>query len=54
MVQEVIVLGQIVSKWGIEVDKLKVDLVASRPPPKSVKQVRSLLGHDVGFYSRFI
>ncbi len=53
MVQEGIVLGHIVSKRGIEVDKAKVDLISNLPPPKSVKQIRSFLGH-AGFYRRFI
>jgi hypothetical protein len=53
MVQEGIVLGYIVSKRGIEVDKAKVELIENLPPPTSVKQIRSFLGH-AGFYRRFI
>ncbi|XP_058213682.1 uncharacterized protein LOC131325434 [Rhododendron vialii] len=53
MVQKGIVLGHIVSKRGIEVDKAKVDLISRLPPPTSVKQIRSFLGH-AGFYRRFI
>ncbi|KAI5658431.1 hypothetical protein M9H77_27224 [Catharanthus roseus] len=53
MVTEGIVLGHKVSKEGIEVDKAKIDLIANLPPPKSVKQIRSFLGH-AGFYRRFI
>ena len=53
MVREEIVLGHIVFKRGIEVDKAKVDIIFKLPPPNSVKQVRSFLGH-VGFYRRFI
>lgn len=53
MVQEGIVLGHIVSKRGIEVDKAKVHLIAKLPHPATVKQVRSFLGH-AGFYRRFI
>ena len=53
MVQEGIVLGHVVSKRGIEVDKAKVDLITHLPPPSSVKHVRSFLGH-AGFYRRFI
>ena len=34
-------------------DKAKIDLIASLPPPKSVKEIRSFLGH-AGFYRRFI
>ena len=41
------------TKKGIEVDKAKVDLIASLPVASSVKQVRSFLGH-AGFSKRFI
>ena len=34
-------------------DKAKVDLIENLPPPKSVKEIRSFLGH-VDFYRRFI
>ena len=53
MVKEGIVLGHVVSERGIEVDKAKVDLISKLPPLKSIKQIRSFLGH-VGFYRRFI
>ena len=53
MVTQGIVLGHIVSEKGIEVDKSKIDLIANLPPPKTVKDVRSFLGH-AGFYRRFI
>ena len=53
MVKQGIVLGHVISKKGIEVDKAKIDLIASLPPPKSVKEIRSFLGH-AGFYRRFI
>ncbi|KAJ9553266.1 hypothetical protein OSB04_017311 [Centaurea solstitialis] len=53
MVTERIVLGHKVSKHGIEVDKAKVAVIENLPYPKSVKGVRSFLGH-VGFYRRFI
>jgi hypothetical protein len=53
MVQEGIVLGHIVSKRGIEVDHAKVELIENLPPPTSVKQIRSFLGH-ASFYRRFI
>ncbi|RVW13139.1 Retrovirus-related Pol polyprotein from transposon 17.6 [Vitis vinifera] len=53
MVQQGIVLGHIISKQGIEVDKAKVELIVKFPSPTNVKGVRQFLGH-VGFYRRFI
>jgi len=53
MVTDGIVLGHIVSSKGIEVDKSKIDLIANLPTPKSIKDVRSFLGH-AGFYRMFI
>ena len=53
MVTQVIVLGHIVSKTGIEVDKAKVELISNLPTPKCVRDIRSFLGH-AGFYRRFI
>ncbi|CAL2277472.1 unnamed protein product [Prunus armeniaca] len=53
MVNQGIVLGHVISSKGIEVDKVKIDLIASMPSPTSVKEVRSFLGH-AGFYRRFI
>ena len=53
MVKEGIVLGHVISKKKIKVDKAKVDLIANMSPPKSVKEIRSFLGH-AGFYRRFI
>jgi hypothetical protein len=53
MVTNSIVLGHIVLSTGIEVDKSKIELIVNLPTPKSVKDVRSFLGH-VGFYKRFI
>ena len=53
MVQQGIVLGHIISKEGIEVDKAKVELIVKLPSPTNVKGVRQFLGH-VGFYRRFI
>ena len=46
-------LGHIVLREGIEVDKAKVELILNLPTPKCVKDIRSFLGH-VGFYRRFI
>nr|GEW20144.1 reverse transcriptase domain-containing protein [Tanacetum cinerariifolium] len=53
MVKEGIVLGHKISKYGIEVDRAKVDVIAKLPHPTSVKDVQSFLGH-AGFYRRFI
>ncbi|GKA18002.1 reverse transcriptase domain-containing protein [Tanacetum coccineum] len=53
MVKEGIVLGHKISKFGIEVDRAKVDVITKLPHPTSVKGVRSFLGH-AGFYRRFI
>jgi hypothetical protein len=53
MVSSGIVLGHIVSSKGIEVDKSKIELITKLPTPKTIKDVRSFLGH-VGFYRRFI
>ena len=53
MVKEGIVLGLKISKKGIKVDKAKVDLITNLHPPKSVKEIRSFLGH-ASFYRHFI
>ncbi|GJV53027.1 reverse transcriptase domain-containing protein [Tanacetum coccineum] len=53
MVKEEIVLGHKISKAVIEVDKAKVDVIASLPYPTNVKGIRSFLGH-AELYRRFI
>ncbi|KAH9704470.1 hypothetical protein KPL70_011475 [Citrus sinensis] len=53
MVTSGIVLGHVVSIKGIEVDKAKIEVISKLPQPKTVRDVRSFLGH-VGFYRRFI
>ncbi|RVW79468.1 Transposon Ty3-G Gag-Pol polyprotein [Vitis vinifera] len=53
MVRQGIVLGHIISKKGIEVDKAKVELIVKLPSPTTIKGVRQFLGH-AGFYRRFI
>jgi hypothetical protein len=53
MAQEGIVLGHIVSKRGIEVDRAKVELIENLLSPTSMKQIHSFLGH-AEFYRRFI
>ena len=48
-------LGE-VSFYGtrrIEVDKAKIEGIDKLPPPSSIKDIRSFLGH-AGFYKRFI
>ena len=53
MVESGIVLGHIVSSNGIEVDKAKIDVISNLPSPKTIREIRSFLGH-AGFYRRFI
>ena len=53
MVQEGIVLGHKISHKGIEVDKAKIEIIENLQPPKTVREIRSFLGH-AGFYRRFI
>nr|GEU46594.1 hypothetical protein [Tanacetum cinerariifolium] len=45
MYREGIVLGHKISKYGIEVDRAKVDVIAKLPHLTTVKGVRSFLGH---------
>ena len=53
MVQEGIVLGHLINKEGIQVDKAKVEVIKNLPLPQTQKQLRGFLGH-AGFYRRFI
>ena len=53
MVNQGIVLGNIISIRGIEVDKEKIELISKLSPPTNVKTIRQFLGH-AGFYRRFI
>ena len=53
MVTKGIVLGHVISEKRIEVDKAKIELIAKLSAPKTIKDVRSFLGH-AGFYRRFI
>jgi len=53
MVREGIILGHLVSERGIEVDKVKIEVIEQLPPPNNVKGIRSFLGH-ARFYRRFI
>nr|GEW48432.1 hypothetical protein [Tanacetum cinerariifolium] len=51
--REGIVLGHKISKSGLEVDRAKVNVIATLPHSTTVKGVMSFLGH-AGFYRRFI
>ena len=53
MVNRGIVLGHIISKKGIEVDKTKIEMISKLPSPTNVKIVKQFLGH-ADFYRRFI
>jgi hypothetical protein len=53
MMKQGIVLGHVISHQGIEVDKVKVDLISNLPPPRMVKEIRSFFSH-AGFHRRFI
>ncbi|GJW09324.1 reverse transcriptase domain-containing protein [Tanacetum coccineum] len=53
MCREGIMLGHKISKSGIEVDHVKVDVIAKPSHPTTVKGVRSFLCH-ASFYCRFI
>jgi len=48
-----IVLGHVLSRDGIEVDKVKTDLIVNLPPPTRVKEARSFLGY-ASFCHQFI
>nr|GEY11337.1 DNA-directed DNA polymerase [Tanacetum cinerariifolium] len=50
MVKEGIVLGHKISKQGIKVDKVKIDVISKLPHPTTVKGIRSFLGHAEGVY----
>ena len=53
MIKQGIVLDHIISSKGIEVEKIKVDLIFNLPPPKTIREVRSFLRH-ASFYRHFI
>jgi len=53
MVQEGVVLGHVVSKKGIEVDKAQLEIIEKLRPLTTLKGVRSFLRH-ISFYQRFI
>ena len=53
MVREGIELGHLVSSKSLEVDKAKVEVIQDLALPKSIRELRSFLGH-VSFYRHFI
>ena len=53
MVREGIVLGNLVSTKGLEVDKAKIKVIHDLALPNSIRELRSFLGH-VSFYHCFI
>ena len=53
MVREGIVLGNLVSSKRLKVDKAKVEVIEDLALSKSIRELRSFLGH-VGFYRQFI
>jgi len=53
MVKKGIVLGHVISKEGIEVDKAKIDFIVNLPPLACVREIKSFLGY-AGFYRCFI
>ena len=48
-----VLMGHVVCHDGILVDKEKVAIILDFPPPTSVMQLRSTLGHT-GYYRKFI
>src|SRR5713101_1556914 len=48
-----ILLGHVVCMQGLMMDPMKIAIIVNLPPPKSVKQLRTILGHT-GYYRKFI
>jgi hypothetical protein len=48
-----VLLGHIVCKQGLLVDPSKIAIIVNLPPPTSVKQLSTALGHT-GYYRKFI
>jgi hypothetical protein len=48
-----VLLGHIVCKQGLLVDPSKIAIIVDLPPPTSVKQLHTMLGHT-GYYRKFI
>jgi hypothetical protein len=53
MVREGIVLGHKILEKGIEVNKLKIEVIEQVPPPTNVKGIHIFLGH-ARLYRKFI
>jgi len=53
MIRHEIALGHEISKKRIEVDKIKIEVIAKLSKTKCIKDVQSFLEH-AGFYRRFI
>ena len=53
MVQEGIMLGQLISSKGLEVDKVRIATIQTLTSPTIMRGVRNFLGH-ASFYRRFI
>ena len=51
MVEKGIVLGHVISRKDIEVDKAKIELIVNLPPPTNVKEVRQFLVMQVFIYA---
>ena len=47
--REGVVLGHLLSGKGLEVDKVKIEVIQNLPLPTTLRDLRSFLGH-VGFY----
>jgi hypothetical protein len=48
-----IFLGHVVCKQVLLIDPIKIVVIVNLPPPKSVHQLKSTLGHT-GYYMKFI
>nr|GEX58257.1 retrovirus-related Pol polyprotein from transposon opus [Tanacetum cinerariifolium] len=47
MVKEGIVLGHKVSEAGLEVNKVKIDVISKLPPPTNIKDIANYLASDI-------
>ena len=48
-----VLMGHIVCRQGLMVDPMKITIIVNLPPPNSVKQLRTTLGHT-GYYMKLI